>query len=123
MVAINAILALHIYSILCKAILYMLKQMIRTCRYGCKYKGEGCFSVIRPPVAAHSDTYRASLIQCARTNKQETVVSQLVEAAVPETAVPETAVQHNREFLFRRLFSGNHTNSIPRTDGHDRLNE
>ena len=56
----------------------MLRQVASaTCRYGCKYKGEGC---IKHRVVARSQAYQASLEQCARVNNQEIEEPLLVEA-------------------------------------------
>ncbi len=49
----------------------MLKRVLMTCRYGCKYKGEGCLSGPQHPAAVRSQAYQASLERCARANKQE----------------------------------------------------
>ena len=57
----------------------MLRQVASaTCRYGCKYKGEGCIK-LKNPVVARSQVYQASLERCARVNNQEIEEPLLVE--------------------------------------------
>ena len=75
-----------------------------TCRYGCKYKGEGCLSGPQPPVAGRSQEHQASLERCAQANKQEIEEPLLVEA---DGGLEEPLPLGPR--------SGNRMNSVART--------
>lgn len=81
----------------------MLKRVIMTCRYGCKYKGEGC---LNGHAVVRSEVYQESLARCARANKQEIEEPLLVEA---DGRLEELRVLAPR--------SGNRTSSIARRGG------
>ena len=78
----------------------MLRRALVTCRYGCKYKGEGC---IKHRAVARSQAYQASLERCARVNNREIEEPLLVEVD-----------ERLEELQSLGLRSGNRTSSISR---------